>query len=96
MRLHLGGRTGVDLEVVLDTTPFVVVDGVERVGTEEFVEFVGVTGWSGHVVLLSTHRHSVPTLTPACTSSTRRRLRPERIRLFTVPSGSPSRSAASL
>ena len=61
--LHFGRRPRVDLEVVVDATALVVVDRIERIGAEQFVEFVGVAGGTGHVVhrppiSISTHGHT--------------------------------------
>ena len=89
--LHLHRGLGVDRQVVVDTIALGGIERVEGVRPEQLVEFVDVV--RGIHVL--THQ-SAPTVTPASTNSVRSRLRPARIRLFTVPSGWPSSSATSL
>ena len=62
------------------------VDGVEGVGPEQV----------GEVVVAGDHgRTPSSAATPTAASSTRRRFSPARIRLFTVPSGSPRMAATS-
>ncbi len=76
-------RLGSAREVLLDLLALVVVYGVERVRAQELVELAATQ--------LSCHGPA----TPLSTSASRSRLSPERIRLFTVPSGSPSTTATS-
>ena len=63
--------------------PFVFIDSVQGVHAEEFFD---------RIVGLSL-RHAW--LTPAAVNSVRSRFIPDRIRLFTVPSGSPNNAATS-
>jgi hypothetical protein len=81
---HLGPATRALDQVAFDALALIGVDGVERVGTQHLGELVeGVV-----------HVHS-PNPTPALTNSVRNRFNPERIRLFTVPSGSSNMTATS-
>ncbi len=66
-------------EVMIDDATLVVVDRVERVGTQELLDV-------GHRQLEIAHRR---TSTSDPSSKPRIFLSPVRIRLFTVPSGSP-------
>ena len=76
-------RLGSEREVLLDLLTLVVVYRVERVRAQKLVELAATQ--------LSCHGPA----TPLSTSASRSRLSPERIRLFTVPSGSPSTTATS-
>ena len=82
---HLGATAGTGREVGLDRGALVGVDRVEGVGPEEVDDLV-----VGHVPLV----HGWPP-TPASASPVRRRRSPERILVFTVPSGSSSIDATS-
>ena len=90
MRQHRGrnlqladlvARVAVIGEVLVDLRALVVVDRVERVGAEQLLE-LGMRQLSFHAPPI-----------PASARPSRMRRSPERIRLFTVPSGW-SRSAA--
>ena len=79
---HLGTSARVLLEVLLDLLTLVGVDGVERERTQQLI----------HLGRSQPPVHDGPPV-PMSTSVDRIRLSPERMRLFTVPSGS-LRSAA--
>ena len=79
-----GGRRA--REVRLDLLALVGVDRVERVRAEELVELGGAQ--------LSAHGPPLPAR-PLETSDWRSRPSPDRIRLLTVPSASPSSCATS-
>lgn len=83
---HLGSAAGALPEVVLHDLPLVGVDRVEGERAEQGLD-----------LLVPQHlAHSgTAGLSPASASRPRIRLRPERIRLFTVPSGWPSIVATS-
>ncbi len=83
MVVQLGPATGAVGEVLLDLAGLVAVDGVEGVGPQELFDLAG-----------GERCHDAPPA-PASTNSTRIFLSPERMRLLTVPSGSPSRVATS-
>ena len=80
---HLGRTAGAADEVLVDRHAFVVVDGIEGVDPEQFDDF------------FMREFHYPPPLIPAPTRSPRIFFSPARIRLFTVPSGVPNRSATS-
>jgi hypothetical protein len=70
-------------EVTLDQLALICIDGIEGVGAEKLFDF--------GMALLVAH---VPT-SPAWVKGRRRWRSPERMRVLTVPSGSPSRHATS-
>src|SRR5205823_14481059 len=72
---HFGAAARALVEVTVDGVALVGLHGVEGVGPEEVSRLV--------VGQLSLHTPPIPT----STRSARMRLRPERMRLFTVPSG---------
>ena len=82
--LDLGPAAGAAGQVGLDHVALVVVDGVEGEGSEELLD----------VVVGEAAAHGAPPI-PASTRTVRKRRRPERMRLLTVPSGSSSRLATS-
>ena len=81
---QLGSTARAVDQMGLDRGALVGVDGIERVGADQLLDL-------GHVERFG---HCAPPI-PASISSTRSFLSPLRIRLFTVPSGSPSRTATS-
>ena len=81
---HLGASARVLLEVLLDLLTLVGVDGVERERTQQLV----------HLGRSQPPVHDGPPV-PMSTSVDRIRLSPERMRLFTVPSGSLKSAATS-
>lgn len=80
---HLSPAEGASAQVVVDERSLMVVDGIEGIDAEKLLD---------SQVFLNLH-HQV--LTPAASSDTFSRFNPDRIRLFIVPSGSPSMSATS-
>jgi len=79
----LGATARTLAKMVLDERCLVRIHGVQRVGPEQLLE------------LFVSHGLSPSPMALASTSESRMRRRPERMRLFTVPSGSCSRSATS-
>jgi len=79
----LGAAAGALVEMAVDGVALVALDGVEGVGPEELGDLI--------VGQLSLHTPPIP----ASTRSARIRFSPERMRLFTVPSGWSSLVATS-
>ena len=80
--LHLGPAAGAAGQVGLDDVALVVVDGVEGEGAEQLLDVL-----VGEAASWRTD--------PGVDEGRRKRRRPERMRLFTVPSGSSRRVATS-
>ena len=81
---HLGACSWVLLQVLLDLLALVGIDGVECVGAQQLV----------HLGRCQPSVHDGPPV-PMSMSVERIRLRPDRMRLFTVPSGSRKSAATS-
>ncbi len=84
---HLGRAARAGLEVALDDRRLVGLDRVEGVRAQQLLDL-------GVGKRFDAHDDAPPT--PDALSGPRIRLSPARIRLFTVPSGSPNMSATSL
>ncbi len=82
---QLGTTPGALGEVAIDDAALVVVDGIEGVDAEQLLDL-------GHRHLELTHRS---TSASDASSNPRIFLSPVRMRLFTVPSGSPRMVATS-
>ena len=87
---HLGAALDAGQKMALDQRRLLRVGGVERVRTQQRLD-LGVAGFGWQAV----HRSAPAGATPRSARLARSRLRPVRIRLLTVPSGSSSISATS-